>query len=99
DEITLGRVTAADVSRHVGDELRLDGTNGTGSYRVVGIAIVPGLAGGDGVGVGGIVTPAGFARLQDASETNAAAFTLRAGASTAKALRAIGERIESQPGR
>ena len=99
DEIALGRVTAADVSRHVGDQLRLEGANGKGLYRVVGIAIVPGLAGGDGVGMGGIVVPAGFARLQRASETNAAAFTLRADAPRAKALQTIGQKVQSQPGR
>ncbi len=99
DEIALGRVTAADVSRHVGDQLRLEGANGKGLYRVVGIAIVPGLAGGDGVGMGGIVVPAGFARLQRASETNAAAFTLRAGVPRAKALQTIGQKVQSQPGR
>ena len=44
------RVSADDIGRQVGDTVRLQGPKGAAAYRVVGIAVVPGVAGNDGVG-------------------------------------------------
>jgi hypothetical protein len=80
DEIMLGRVSASDLGRHIGDTMRLKGAAGSATVHVVGIGIVPGIAGNDGVGQGGVLTPAGFARINGPSESNAAAIVVRAGA-------------------
>ncbi len=95
-EIMLGRLSADSLGRDIGDELRLRGANGTGVYRVVGIGIVPGVGGIDGIGQGGVVTPAGFARLDKASDTNLAAVTTHAGL-TAGTVRRLAGRIGSEP--
>jgi hypothetical protein len=97
DEIMLGRVSAEDLARHVGGRVRLRGAEGTTTVHVVGIGIVPGVGGNDGVGKGGVVTSAGFARINGASETNIAAITLRGGAPANTARRLAG-RVGSQAG-
>ena len=91
----LGRLSADSLGRHIGDELRLRGAKGAATLHVVGIGIVPGVGGVDGVGQGGVVTPAGFARVNGASDTNVAAITMRAGASAASVRRLAG-RIGTQ---
>ncbi len=95
DEIVLGRLSADALGRHVGDALRLRGANGVGTFHVVGIGIVPGVGGIDGVGQGGVVTPAGFRRVNGASDTNVSAISLRAGAPGA--VRRLAGRLGGQP--
>ena len=95
DEIVLGRLSADSMGRHIGDELRLSGAKGAATFRVVGIGIVPSVGGVDGVGQGGVLNPAGFERVNGAADTNAAAITMRAGASAASARRLAG-RIGSE---
>ncbi len=90
DEIMLGRLSADSLRRHTGDELRLRGAKGAATLHVVGIGIVPGVGGVDGVGQGGIVTPAGFTRINGASDTNVAAIAIRAGAGSAAVQRLAG---------
>ena len=94
DEILLGRLSADSLRRHVGDAVRLRGANGSSTLHVVGIGIVPGVGGVDGLGQGGVVTPAGFARVNGASDTNIAAITIRAGASAATVGR-LARRIQT----
>jgi ABC-type lipoprotein release transport system permease subunit len=77
NEIVLGRLSADSLRRHIGATIRLRGTNGTAEFHVVGIGVVPGIGGIDGVGQGGVVTPAGFARVNRASESNDAALLMR----------------------
>ena len=67
DEVALGRVTAGELDLEVGDELELTGPGGAGVYRVVGLAVVPGFAGYEGVGQGGVMTAEGLLRLEPAS--------------------------------
>jgi putative ABC transport system permease protein len=64
---------------------------------VVGLAIVPGVGGNDGVGLGGVVTLAGFRRVQSDASANAAAISLRADAGPG-AERRIAHRIGTQAG-
>ena len=73
----LGRLSADSLRRHIGATIRLRGTNGAATFHVVGIGVVPGIGGIDGVGQGGVVTPAGFAKVNGTSETNDAALLMR----------------------
>jgi hypothetical protein len=58
DEVALGRVTADELDLGVGDELALTGSGGEVVYRVVGLAVVPGLAGYEGLGQATVLTAA-----------------------------------------
>ncbi len=89
-EILLGRLSAGSLARHVGDEVRLGGERGNAVFHVVGIGIVPGVGGNDGVGLGGVLTPDGFARVNGTSSTNVAAITVRADAAPGAARRIAG---------
>jgi hypothetical protein len=93
DEIALGQVSA----RSVGDRFQLTGAHGPETFRVVGLTVVPGVGGNDGVGVGGVVTPAGFHRVQSEASTNVAAISLRADARPGAEGR-IARRIHTQAG-
>jgi len=81
DEIALGRVTARDLHVRVGDTLTVETANGATALRVVGIAVIPGIAGGDGVGQGGLVTDDGLRRLDPAITFGNALVVLRSGGS------------------
>jgi putative ABC transport system permease protein len=87
DEIALGRVSADALGRTVGDEIRLKGEHGSADLHVVGIAIVPGVGGNDGVGLGGVVNAATFNRVNGAASTNVAAVQVRADADRGTARR------------
>jgi hypothetical protein len=87
-EIALGRLSAANLGRRVGNEIRLRGAQQRDvDLHVVGLAVVPSVGGNDGVGLGGVVTPAGFRRVNGASSTNVAAITVRADAAPGAARR------------
>jgi len=86
DEIALGRVSADQLDRGVGDEIPLKGEHGSAEVHVVGIAIVPGVGGNDGVGEGGVVQADAFNRINGATGTNTAAIRMRAGAGPDTAL-------------
>jgi hypothetical protein len=77
DEIMLGRLSADSLQRHIGTAIALRGSNGAATFHVVGIGVIPGIGGIDGVGQGGVVTPTGFARIDGAGDTNAAALVMR----------------------
>ena len=79
DELALGRVTARQLGVHLGDRLELAGVAGKGTYRVVGVAVVPTLGAIDGAGVGGVTTSDGLARLDSAPSYNLAAVVLKPG--------------------
>ncbi len=97
DELAAGRVTARQLDLHLGDELPLVGAGGRGTYRVVGLAVVPTLGGIDGVGQGGVVTAEGLLRLEPNPSTNMAAIVLRSGAPP-KASQRLAKRVGDQPG-
>lgn len=82
DEVALGRVTARQLHLRLGQTLALASTAASGTFRVVGLAVVPGLGSIDGAGVGGVMTPEGLTRLVPNPDTNAAAIALRPGASS-----------------
>ena len=98
DEVALGRLTADDLGVHIGDRLELAGSDGTATMNVVGLAVVPGLGGIDGVGQGGVVTADGLARLTSQPDGSLAAVDLRRGAPAGAADR-VGALVGSPPGR
>jgi putative ABC transport system permease protein len=97
DEVALGRVTAGELGLEVGDELKLTGSGGDVVYRVVGLAVVPGLAGYEGVGQGGVVTAGGLLRVEPAPDSSLAAITVRDGAPSDTRAR-LGALLGQTPG-
>jgi ABC-type lipoprotein release transport system permease subunit len=87
DEIALGRLSAAGLGVGVGDEVWVRGERGEAALHVVGLAIVPGVGGNDGVGLGGLVPADAFERVNGKSSTNIAAITVRADAAPGTARR------------
>jgi ABC-type lipoprotein release transport system permease subunit len=97
DELALGRVTARRLHVGVGDGVTLVGAAGRGSYRVVGMVVVPTVGGIEGVGEGGVVTAGGLSRLEPDSEITMAAIVLRPDAAPDAAARVAGL-VGVQPG-
>jgi ABC-type lipoprotein release transport system permease subunit len=98
DEIALGRVEARGLDVGIGDTLDLAGSDGRVRMTVVGTAVVPTVAGNDGVGNGGIVTSAGLSRLQSEPDAALAAIELAPDASVGAARRDIARRTGYTPG-
>jgi ABC-type lipoprotein release transport system permease subunit len=80
DQLALGRVTARALHLGTGDTMELAGADGQATFHVVGMAVVPTIAGDDGVGKGALLTAAGFARLVKQPSSNLAGIRLRPGA-------------------
>jgi hypothetical protein len=80
DEIVLGRVAARRLGVDVGDELVVSGGAAPVTYLVTGLAVIPGIEGGDGIGEGGVVTLPGLRRIDPAATLGTAAVRLRPGA-------------------
>lgn len=80
DEIVLGRVEARRLGVDVGDDLDVAGAVGTRALRVTGIAVIPGIEGGEGLGEGGFMSLAGLRTLDPNAPVNAGALRLRPGA-------------------
>ncbi|MCU1360594.1 MAG: hypothetical protein JWN99_1883 [Ilumatobacteraceae bacterium] len=76
DEIALGRITSNRTGAVVGDDITLDVGSTTQIFHVTGIAVVPGLAGGDGIGHGGVVTMSGLQRLEPDAQATAVMLTV-----------------------
>jgi putative ABC transport system permease protein len=87
DEIALGRLTAHQLHVGVGGRLRLAGAGRRDDFQVVGITVVPGIGGIDGVGTGGVVSSEALRRLQPEADTTMFAISLRAGAGDAARVR------------
>ena len=79
DEAAIGAVTARDLHVHVGDELALAGSAARRNVRIVGTAVLPTVAGNDGVGTGVLMTQPGAIALEPHPDTALAAITLTAG--------------------
>ncbi len=65
DEIALGRVSSRAIDAHVGDAVTIVGKTDSAVFRVTGLVVVPGFGSNDGLGVGGVVTAEGLARVDD----------------------------------
>ena len=76
DEIALGRVSARDLDVNVGDDLVIAGPAGEQTLRVTGLIVVPSVDGGDGVGMGGIVTFDGLQRIDPSARFGVLAVNL-----------------------
>jgi ABC-type lipoprotein release transport system permease subunit len=83
DEIVLGRVAARRLKVDVGDDLAISGANGEVTFHVTGLAVIPSIEGGDGVGEGGLVTLEGLRRLEPDAALGSATVRLRPGADDA----------------
>jgi ABC-type lipoprotein release transport system permease subunit len=81
DEIVIGRVVARRLGVGVDDDLEVVGPAGPRTLRITGLAVLPGVEGGDGVGEGGLVTFDGIHRLDPSAAPTAAAIRLGSGAS------------------
>jgi hypothetical protein len=80
DEIILGRVAAKHLDKRVGDILEIQGPTGSVPFRVTGIAVIPSIDGGEGMGEGGVVTLDGLRRLDPEASLGTAAVKFRDGA-------------------
>ncbi|MGI9119041.1 MAG: ABC transporter permease [Acidimicrobiales bacterium] len=91
EEIVLGRVDARRVGAEVGDDLVVAGAAGPVTFHVTGLAVIPSVEGGDGIGEGGVVTLEGLRRIDPDATLGAAAVRLRPGATTDVVQRLTGE--------
>jgi ABC-type antimicrobial peptide transport system permease subunit len=103
DEAAIGAVTARDLHVQVGDELALAGSAARKDVRIVGVAVLPTVAGNDGVGSGVLMTQPGALALEPHPDAALAAITLTPDAPNG-AARAIAKGLgqtagqESTPG-
>jgi putative ABC transport system permease protein len=81
DEIAVGRVVARRLGVGLGDDLVVVGPAGARTLRITGLAVLPGVEGGDGVGEGGLVTFDGLRRLDPSAAPTGVGIRLRPGAS------------------
>ncbi|MDQ3354919.1 MAG: FtsX-like permease family protein, partial [Actinomycetota bacterium] len=91
EEIVLGRVDARRVGAEVGDDLVVAGAAGPVTFHVTGLAVIPSIEGGDGIGEGGVVTVGGLRRIDPDATLGSAAVRLRPGATTDVVQRLAGE--------
>jgi hypothetical protein len=90
EEIAIGRVSARRLDVSIGDALALAGPSGRADYEITGLVVPPGLGGNDLVGVGGVVTSAGYRRLDPDRVPHAFALRFRADLSRGAAERLLG---------
>jgi hypothetical protein len=93
DEIALGRISAGDLDVGVGDQLTVQSATGEHRLEVVGIAVLPGVEGGDGLGKGGLVTEDTFRSFDEAAALSFAAISFRPGADPAEARARLSEQL------
>lgn len=99
DEIVLGRKAARELGAGVGDDLTVQGPSGDHALRVVGLAVIPSIEGGDGLGEGGLVTSDSLRALDPEVTLNVLTIDFRPGAPADTAARlseATGVRIGPQ---
>jgi ABC-type lipoprotein release transport system permease subunit len=77
EEIAVGRVSADRLDVSIGDVLTLSGPAGSANYEVTGLIVPPLIRGNDLVGEGGLVTSAGYRRLDPDTGPQTAVFRLR----------------------
>jgi hypothetical protein len=93
DEIALGRVSARDLGVGIGDEVVVDGANGSVPLTVTGLVVVPAIEGGDGLGLGGMVTPEALRAIDAEAAFSMVRMTPRDGAPAD-----LADRIEQETG-
>lgn len=93
DQIVLGRTAADDLGVGVGDELTVDAATGEHRLDVVGLAVIPGVEGGDGLGKGGLVTADTLRSLDEEAALSFAAITFRPEADAAAVEARLGEQL------
>ncbi len=79
DEIVLGTVDARTLDLGIGDEFHVSTNAGVERLRVTGLAVIPSVNQGDGIGEGGVVTLGGLHRLDPAAPLNIAGLEFREG--------------------
>jgi ABC-type lipoprotein release transport system permease subunit len=94
DEIAIGRVAARRLGVGVGDDLPVVGPAGPRMLTITGLAVIPAVEGGDGVGEGGLVTLDGLLRIDPSAGPTAAGMRLRPEAS----LDAVRQRLSEATG-
>jgi hypothetical protein len=91
DEIAIGRVDARELHLGVGDDIVVTAGGSQHALRITGEALMPAVQGGDGIGRGGLVTPAGVRQLDPEAVPTEVGIRVRPGASVA----AVRERLEA----
>ena len=91
DEIAIGRAVARRLGVGVGDDLTVVGPAGARTLTITGLAVIPAVEGGDGVGEGGLVTFDGLLRIDPSAEPTAAGMRLRPEASPDAARQRLSE--------
>jgi ABC-type lipoprotein release transport system permease subunit len=91
DELAIGRVAARRLGVGVGDDLTVVGPSGAQTLTITGVAVIPGVEGGDGVGEGGLVTLDGLLRIDPSAGPTAAGIRLRPEASPDAARQRLSE--------
>jgi hypothetical protein len=82
DEIAIGKVDARTFAVGVGDDVVVDGPGGSLTLRVTGIGVMPAVAGGDGMGHGGLMTLDGLRLVDPDVATSVLGIRLRPGTSS-----------------
>jgi hypothetical protein len=77
EEIAVGRVSADRLDASIGDVLTLSGPGASADYEITGLIVPPLIRGNDLIGEGGLVTSAGYRRLDPEAVPQSAAFRLR----------------------
>jgi FtsX-like permease family len=77
EEIAVGRLSADRLDASIGDVLTLSGPGATADFEITGLIVPPLVRGNDLVGEGGLVTSAGYRRLDPDVAPQAATFRLR----------------------
>ena len=80
EEIAVGRVSAERLDASIGDVLTLSSPAGRADYEISGLIVPPLIRGNDLVGEGGLVTSAGYRRLDPDVRPQTAVFRVRADA-------------------
>lgn len=97
EEIVLGRTTARELGVSVGDPIELTGVTGTATFRVTGLAVIPGFGANEGVGRGAMLTMEGLVRLDRAAQPNVVAVRFESGPDADDALRKVAVAAGSDP--
>ena len=94
-DVALGRKAAADLGVEVDDELTVSSEGTDHQLRVTGLAVVPGVEGGEGIGEGGMVTAETFETLDPDADFgfSVTAMSLRDGARTEATAVRLSEEI------
>lgn len=94
DEVALGRSSADDLGVGVGDQFTVQAATGDRRLDVVGIAVVPGVEGADGLGDGGLVTAETLRQLDENAALTFVAIDFRPGADAAVVQARLAEATE-----